>query len=105
MSSSLYTPLLLVAVVYTGLSIAAGIATRRGDTARGERLLDLGFATALIAAAYTVILLILAAVDAPGRFTDAITIMLVIGAFFVLLLLALFAVAQLFGRIRGRTGS
>ena len=105
MSSSLYTPLLLVAVVYAGLSIAAGVVDRRGDHERGERLLDVAFGVALLAAAYTVILLILSAFDAPARFTDAITTMLVVGAFFVLLLFFLFGVSQVYGRIRGRTGS
>ena len=105
MSSSLYTPLLFVAIAYAGLSIAAGIANRRGDDDRADRLLDLAFATALIAAAYTLILLVLSAVDAPSRFTDAITIMLIIWGFFILLLFVLFGVATAYGRIRGRTGS
>jgi hypothetical protein len=105
LSSSLYTPLLLFAIVYAGLSISAGIADRRGDHDRAERLLDIAFASVLVAAAYTLVLLILSAVDAPSRFTEAITVFLVVIGFFILLLFALFAVAQLFGRIRGRTGS
>jgi hypothetical protein len=105
MSSGLYTPLLLIGILYAGLSIAAGVVARRGDHARGERMRDLGFGTALIAAAYTVILLILAAIDAPSRFTDAITIIVVVLAFFGLLLFVLFAMSEAVARIRGRTGS
>ena len=39
---------------------------------------DLAFGTVLLAAAYTVVLLVLAAIDAPNRFTDMIKIFLVV---------------------------
>jgi hypothetical protein len=103
-SSGLYLPLALIGVVYAGLSIAAGMVTGRGDPERGERYRDLAFGAALGAAAYTAILLILAAIDTPGRFTDAVTIIFVICAFFALLLLVLFLFARGLALLRRRPG-
>jgi hypothetical protein len=77
---------------------------RREDNERSERYRDLAFGTALAAAAYTVVLLILAAVDAPNRFTDAVEIMFVTLAFFALLLGLLFLISQGYARVRGRPG-
>ena len=69
-----------------------------------ERLRDLAFGAALATAAYTAILLVLAAIDTPGRFTDAITIIFVICAFFALLLVLLYLIAQAVGRVTRRPG-
>ena len=85
---SLYFPVLILGAVCAGLSIYAGMLSNRGDGERSERMRDLAFGAALATAAYTVILVVLAAIDTPGRFTDAITIILVVCAFFALLLVA-----------------
>ncbi len=102
MSTGLYLPLLVILAAYAALNLTAGVLARRGNHERSERFSDLAFGTALAAAAYTVILLILAAVDAPNRFTDAIEIIFVTLAFFVLLLSFLYLVAQGLARIRSR---
>ena len=104
MSSGLYMPLLVVLAVYAGLTIASGVMSGRGNHERADRFADLAFGTALAAAAYTVVLLVLAAFDAPSRFTDAIEIMFVTFAFFALLLSLLFLIAQGLARIRSRPG-
>ena len=104
MSSALYMPLLLVLAVYAGLNLTSGLMKRRGNRERADHYADLAFGTALAAAAYTVVLLVLAAFDAPSRFTDAIEIMFVTLAFFALLLSFLFLVAQGLARIRSRPG-
>jgi cytochrome bd-type quinol oxidase subunit 2 len=101
MSSGLYTPLLVVLLVYAGLTIAAGAVK---DAERSERYRDLAFGAALAAAAYTVVLLILAAIDAPNRFTDAIEIIFLILALFALLLGLLFLISQGLARVRSRPG-
>jgi hypothetical protein len=100
----LYIPVLIVGAVYAGLSIYAEMVANRGDSDRSERLRDLAFGAALAAAAYTAILLILAAIDTPGRFTDAITIIFVVCAFFALLLLVLYLITQAVGRVTRRPG-
>ena len=46
----------------------------------------------------------LAAIDTPNRFTDAITIIFVICAFFALLLVLLYLIAQAVGRVTRRPG-
>ena len=100
MSMSLYFPVLILGAAYACLSIYAGIVANRGDNDRSERVRDLAFGSALAAAAYTAILLVLAAIDTPGRFTDAITIIAVMCAFFALLLLLLYLIAEALGRVR-----
>jgi hypothetical protein len=104
MSMGLYFPLLIVGVAYAGLSIYAGMVANRGDDERSEGLRDLAFGAALAAAAYTAILLVLAAIDTPSRFMDAITIIAVMCGFFALLLLVLYAIGQAVGRVTRRPG-
>jgi hypothetical protein len=100
-SSGLYLPVLVILAVCAGLAIAAGAVK---DAERSERYHDLTFGASLVAAAYTVVLLILAAVDAPNRFTDAIEIIFVILVFFALLLGLLFLITQGLARVRSRPG-
>jgi cytochrome bd-type quinol oxidase subunit 2 len=102
MSTSLYYPLLVVGLAYAALSIAAGVVTRRGDADKGERYRDAAFGTALAAAVYTAVLLILSAVDTPSRFEDMLLIFAVIFVFFALLLLLLLFFAQVVSRLRRR---
>ena len=104
MSMGLYFPLLIVGVVYAGLTIYAGMVANRGDDERSERLRDLAFGAALAGAAYTAILLVLAAIDTPSRFMDAITIIAVMCGFFGLLLLLLYLIAEALGRVTRRPG-
>ena len=47
----------------------------------------------------------LAATDAPNRFTDMIKIFLVVIAFFGLLLFLLFLISQVYARLRRSPGS
>ncbi len=102
MSTSFYYPLILLGLAYAGLSIAAGRVANRGDAERSERYRDLAFGAALGAAAYTAVLLILAAFDTPERFVDALTIIAVICGFFALLLVLLYLIAQGVGMLRRR---
>jgi hypothetical protein len=83
---SLFFPLLLAALVYIALFVAAQVVAGRGNEERGETLLDVGFLVALAAGAWTVILLVLAIFDEPDELWDMVTIVLVIGVFFALLL-------------------
>ena len=102
MSTGLYYPLLVLIVVYASLSIAAGTVARSGDADKGERYRDGAFGIALAAAAYTAVLLVLAAVDTPNRFSDMLLIIAVIFVFFALLLLVLFLLGQLGALLRRR---
>ena len=94
MSSSVYYPLLLLAAFYAGASIAASRVGARGETERSERLRDLAFGAALLAAAYTAVLTVVSAIDTPNRFMDAVTTILVMCGFFLLLLVVLFLITK-----------
>jgi hypothetical protein len=91
----LYWPLLLVALFYMGASIAAGMMDRREEHERADRVRDVAFGVGLAAAAYTVVLTIMVAIDTPDRFTDMVTITFVIGVFFAALVFILFLIGQL----------
>ena len=95
----LYAPLILIGLVYAVLFVTAQVLGSRGATERRERLLDVAFGAALLAAVYTLILLIVSAVTLPNLLVDLVRIVLVVVAFFGLLLSLLFAVFELiFGR-------
>ena len=102
MSMGLYFPLLILGAVYAGLTVYAGIVANRGDRDRGEHFRDLAFGSALLAAAYAAILVVLVAVDTPNRFSDAVTIIFVVCAFFALLLVLLYLIAQVVGLVTRR---
>jgi hypothetical protein len=92
--SSLYTPLILLLAVYVALTLVAGRARSKEDTARTDRFETIAFGVLLITAAYTVILVISAIFSYPSRSTDMVTILLVVGAFFALLVFVFFALAE-----------
>ena len=96
-----YAPLIALALIYAVIFVAAAAAgNRRGPEAR-ERLRDIAFGVGLLAAVYTLILLIVSVISLPDLFVDLVRIVLVVGAFFLALLSLLFAIFEL---IIGRTG-
>jgi uncharacterized phage infection (PIP) family protein YhgE len=91
---SLFIPLLLAAILIVALFVAAQVAAGRGNEERGETLLDVGFMVTLAAGAWTLVLLVLVLFDEPDEIWDMVTIILVIGVFFALLLGLLFALFE-----------
>jgi cobalamin synthase len=92
--SSLYTPLIVLLVVYVALTLIAGRARSNDDTARTDRFETIAFGVLLVTAAYTVILVISAIFSYPSRSTDMVTILLVVGAFFALLVFVFFLISE-----------
>jgi threonine/homoserine/homoserine lactone efflux protein len=92
--SSMYTPLVVLLAVYVLLNLLAGRASSRDDRARSDRWANIAFAVVLVAAAYAVVLLITGIFSYPSRSSDMITIILVMGVFFALLLFAFFLIAE-----------
>jgi bacteriorhodopsin len=92
--SSMYTPLVVLLLAYAALGLVAGRARSRGDTGRAERFDTFAFAVLLVAALYTIVLVISAVFAYPTRSTDMVTILLVILGFFALLLFAFFLLAE-----------
>lgn len=95
LSFSLYMPLIVLGVVYGVLFVIAQVQSGRGNRARSERLLDFGFALALLAAAYVVVLLLISLVSMPDLIYDMIVIVVVVGVFFAVLLFVLFGLFEL----------
>ena len=100
-SFSLYVPLIVAAAVFATLSVVAAVVSGRGNEAGAERLRDVGFLVVLIAGAWVVVLLVMSLASEFEEIWDMITIVLVIVVFFGLLLLALFGLSLLFGRVGG----
>ena len=93
--SSMYTPLVVLLAAYAVLAILAGRARSNDDRAQADRWANIGFAVVLVTAVYAVVLLITGIFSYPSRSSDMITIILVIGIFFALLLFVFFVLAEL----------
>ena len=101
--SSMYTPLVVLLAVYVALGVLANRARSHEDTDRAERFATIAFGVLLLTALYTLVLVISAIFAYPSRSTDMVTIVLVICAFFALLLFAFFLIAEWIpGRLRRR---
>ena len=92
--SSMYTPLVVLLAAYAVLSILAGRASSNDDQAQADRWANIAFAVVLVAAAYALVLLITGIFSYPSRTSDMVTILIVIGVFFALLLFAFFLIAE-----------
>jgi hypothetical protein len=98
----LYVPLLLAAAIFAIISIASAIVRSRGNEASAEKLLDLGFVVAVAAGAWTLVLLVLAIFNQPDDIWDMVLIVVVVGAFFGILLALLFGVFEVIFSRGGR---
>jgi cell division protein FtsW (lipid II flippase) len=104
MPFGMYMPLVLLVIAYAALSILAGRARSNEDRPKTERYSNYAFLVVLVSAAYAVVLLIATIVGYPSRFYDMVLIILVIAAFFALLLFAFFVLAELIPRALRRGG-
>ena len=103
--SAMYTPLVLLIVGYALFSIMSGRALGHEDRAAADRYATIAFALVLVAAAYVVVLLITAVFQYPNRMSDMVTILLVIGVFFALLLFLLLLLTEVLpGALRRSRG-
>jgi hypothetical protein len=103
LSWGLYLPLILAGLAYGGAAIVAGVMSSRGNEPGAERVRDGGFVLILLAGVWVVVLLLLALFSEPDELWDMAVITLVIVVFFALLLVVLFGISLLVGRLgRGR---
>jgi hypothetical protein len=102
--SAMYAPLVILLVAYAVLGILANRARGREDRAGADRYSGIAFALVLVAAVWTVVILLSAVVSYPTRVYDMILIILVILAFFALLVLAFFAIVEWIPRTLRRGG-
>jgi hypothetical protein len=94
-ASDYFQPLIVLAIIAAIVFVVGRVVSARGNKEGGERIVDLAFGVSLLAGAYVVILLILAALDEPDLIWDALVIILIISVFFLGLLLLLFGVFEL----------
>jgi hypothetical protein len=100
----LYFPLILIAAAFAIVIATAGVMGGRGNDEGAERMRDVGFLVILLGAVWIVILTILALISEPDDIGDLLLITLVIVVFFAILLIVLFGLSLVFGRL-GRTTS
>ncbi len=93
--SGLYTPLAVLLVVYAVLILLENRARANEDTEGADRWAMWAFGVLMVAALYTIVLVIAAVFNYPSRSTDMVTIVLVVCGFFALLLFAFFLIAEL----------
>jgi hypothetical protein len=103
MPSAMYTPLVVLIVIYVLLSILANRARGHEDRARAERYANFAFGVVLVSAAYVVVLLIATVFSYPSRFYDMLVILFDIIVFFGLLLFVFFLLSDLLPRTLRRS--
>ncbi len=83
---ALYYPVIALGLIYTVLTVAGRIVEGRGHGDIGESLQALGFGAILLAAPYTVVLLVMSLISYPIRLSDMAIIFAIIFVFFALVL-------------------
>lgn len=101
LSFALYLPVMLLALVWAGLSVAGNVVAGRGNDAGAATMRDLGFGAILLAGLWVVVLAVLAVVQYPVRTSDGLLIIAVAFGFFGLLGTVLLALTEI--RLGGRT--
>jgi len=97
---ALYYPLIALALIYTALTVAGRIVEGRGRRDTGETLQTLGFGAILLAAPYTVLLLVISLINYPVRLSDMALIFGIVFVFFGLVLGLLLLLGEV--RVGGR---
>jgi hypothetical protein len=94
-SSSLFQPVYYLGLIAVVLIVVGNVIKSRGAEERGEKVSDIGFGVALLTGAYIVVLFLIALVSQPNLVYDAVVNILILGAFFLLLLFLLFGLFEL----------
>jgi len=100
-SFSLYLPVMLLALVWAGLSVAGNVVEGRGNDAGAGTMRDLGFGAILLAGLWVAVLAVMALVQYPVRSSDGLLILVVVFVFFGLLAAALLVLTEV--RVGGRS--
>jgi len=108
LSSGYFSPLILAGLLYAGLFVAARVFDGRNDP-RWETMEDLGFGVILLSGLYVAILAVVAVVSEFDLVWDMLRILVIVGLFFLALILILLVVFELAVRVftgsGGRRGS
>lgn len=102
LDTALWQPLLIVALIYAVLFVAANVIEGRGDGKTADTVRDLAFGVILLGALYTAGLIILALISRPDLVGDMLLILAIIIVFFGLLVVVLYVTfGKLLPRLRG----
>ncbi|MBA3359123.1 MAG: hypothetical protein H0U20_06675 [Thermoleophilaceae bacterium] len=82
---ALYLPIFALAIVWASLTVAGNVTEGRGNSGSANTLRDLGFGAMLLAGAWCVVLVVLAAIQLPTTSVDGLLILAVAFVFFALL--------------------
>ncbi len=93
LSSGYFTPLILAAVVYACLFVAARVFDGRDDP-REETMLDFGFLVILLSGVYVAILGVVAITSESDLVWDLVRIIVIVAVFFLVLVLLLLLVFE-----------
>lgn len=96
----LYYPLIALGLIYTVLTVAGRILEGRGRRETGESIQTFGFGAILLAAPYTVLLLVISLINYPVRLSDMALIFGIVFVFFGLVLGLLLLLGEV--RVGGR---
>jgi cytochrome bd-type quinol oxidase subunit 2 len=94
-NSALFSPVYLLGLATVVLILAGQVLGSRGRSELAEKLADLGFGLALLTGAYVVVLLLIALISEPNLIYDAAVNIVIVALFFLVLLIALFALFEL----------
>ena len=97
---AIFTPLVYLGLIYGVLNVAGGIVAGRGHRETGETIQTIGFGAILLAAPYTVVLLVLALIEYPSRMEDLAVIFGITFAFFFVVLCVLLVLGEV--KVAGR---
>ena len=95
LSFALYLPVMLLALVWAGLSVAGNVVEGRGNDGGATTMRDLGFGAILLAGLWVVVLAVLALVQYPVRTSEGLLILAVAFVFFGLLGAVLLALTEI----------
>jgi hypothetical protein len=101
---ALYLPLVFLGLGYAVLYVAGRVMVGRGEHEGGDRLLDIAFVLALIAAGYVVVLVIVSLIFRPVRVGEMLLITIILSVFFLVLLFAFFGLFEVLFSRGGRSG-
>lgn len=97
---ALYLPIFALGIVWVSLSVAGNVTEGRGNSGGASTLRDLGFGAMLLAGAWCLLLIVLAAIQLPTTSLDGLLIIAIAFVFFALLVGVLLVLTEF--KVAGR---
>ena len=101
-NSALFGPVYVLGLLTVILVVTGQVLTSRGRGETAEKVADIGFGLALLTGAYVLVLLIIALIGNSALIYDAVTNIVIVALFFLVLLIVLFGLFELLPSRRRR---